>query len=139
MREYKTATRKQLGELVGATDRLLEKAMNSTMMQRDGEIYYLAQKPDPKMIKALEVLVYFRKKVKWHMRSEFPYHITFYMNDKVFDIAVIEEGEETMMSAAINRTRAERIIAVVENAENIKQTKIDKTLRFCTVNPLRFI
>jgi hypothetical protein len=139
MREYKTATRQQLGELVGATDRLLEKAVNSTMMQREGEIYYLGQKPDHKMIMALEVLVHFRKKIKWHMHGEFPYHITFYMNDKVFDVAVIEEGEEAMMSAAINRTTVERVIAVIEDLESIKQIKIDKTLRFCTVNPLRFI
>ena len=139
MREYKTATRQQLKELVNATDRLLEKAVNSTMIRQDGEIYYLGSKPDYRMIKALEVLVHFRKRVSWHMRGDFPYQISFYMNDKVFDVAVIEEGEEAMMSAAINRTYAERVIAVVQNIESIKQIRIDKPIRFCTVNPLCFI
>lgn len=73
------------------------------------------------------------------MHGDFPFQISFYMNDKVFDVAVIEEGEEAMMSAAINRTYAERVIAVVQNIESIKQIRIDKPIRFCTVNPLCFI
>jgi len=138
MREYKTATRQQLKELVNATDRLLEKAVNSTMIRQDGEIYYLGSKPDYRMIKALEVLVHFRKRVSWHMRGDFPYQISFYMNDKVFDVAVIEEGEEAMMSAAINRTIAERVIAVIAKETSIDKININKPVRFCTINPIRF-
>jgi hypothetical protein len=138
MREYRTATRQQLRELVNATDRLLEKAVSSTMIRQDGEVYYLGTKPDSKMIKALEVLVHFKKKVNWHMHGDFPFQISFYMNDKVFDVAVIEEGEEAMMSAAINRTYAERVIAVIDREENISRIKINKPVRYCTVNPIRF-
>jgi len=139
MREYKTATRQQLRELVNATDRLLEKAVSSTMIRQDGEIYYLGSKPDYRMIKALEVLVHFRKRVSWHMRGDFPYQISFYMNDKVFDVAVIEEGEEAMMSAAINRTIAERVIAVIDREDSISKLRISKPVRYCTLNPITFL
>jgi len=139
MREYKTATRQQLKELVNATDRLLEKAVNSTMIRQDGEIYYLGTKPDYKMIKALEVLVHFKKKANWHMHGDFPFQISFYMNEKVFDVAVIEEGEEAMMSAAINRTMAERVIAVIDKEDSISKLKINKPVRYCKLNPLTFL
>lgn len=138
MREYKTATKRQLKELVNVTDRLLEKAVNSTMVRCENDVYYLGTKPDSRMIMALEVLVYFKKKVKWHVRGNYPYCISFYMNNKVFDVVVIMEGEEAMMSALINRTIAERVIAVVEKADSIRNLGINKPIRCCTVNPIKF-
>ena len=62
MREYKSATKEQLKEFVGASDKLLEKALKTTMIRRDGAVYYLGTKPDEKVIKALDVLMHFKNR-----------------------------------------------------------------------------
>lgn len=139
MREYKSATKEQLKEFVGASDKLLEKALKTTMIRRDGAVYYLGAKPDEKVIKALDVLMHFKKQAKWHIRSNFPFQVSFYMNNKVFDVVTIDEGEEAMISAAVNRTAAERVIAIIPDEESKDKVKINKPIRFCIVNPLRFI
>jgi hypothetical protein len=61
------------------------------------------------------------------------------MHDKTFDVTVIKSGEEAMMSAAINRVQyIERIIAVVEDINSIKQLDINVPVRYCTINPVTF-
>jgi hypothetical protein len=138
IREYKTMSKKQIKKLVGASDELLDKMVKNTMIQNTGDIYFIGERADINTIMALEVLIYFKKDVTWHLKANFPFCITFYMNNKVFDVAVIRSGEEMLISTAINRIQADRVIVVVEDISSIKKINIDKPVRFCTIEPIVF-
>jgi hypothetical protein len=61
------------------------------------------------------------------------------MNGKTYDVTVIKSGEESMMSAAINRVHnIERVIAVVEDINSIPKLDITVPTRYCTVDPVTF-
>lgn len=139
IQEYRTVTGQQIKDFIGASDKLLDRILHTHRIQKDGDIYYIGRQPDMNMIKAIPVLIHFKKDIEWHLRSDFPFYITFYMHNKAFDVTVIKSGEEAMMSAAINRVRhIERIIAVVEDINSINRLNIDTPVRYCTVDPVTF-
>jgi hypothetical protein len=139
IQEYRTATAQQIKDFTGASDKLLDRITHTHRIQKDGDMYYVGHQPDINIIKAIPVLIHFKKDIEWHLRADFPFYITFYMHDKTFDVTVIKSGEEAMMSAAINRVQyIERIIAVVEDINSIKQLDINVPVRYCTINPVTF-
>jgi hypothetical protein len=139
IQEYRTVTARQIKDFTGASDKLLGRITHTHRIQKDGDVYYVGHHPDMNMIKAMAVLIHFKKDIEWHLRADFPFYITFYMHNKTFDVTVIKSGEEAMMSAAINRVQhIERIIAVVEDINSIKQLDINIPVRYCTINPARF-
>lgn len=91
-----------------------------------------------KVIKALEVCTYLNSidseiSIEWCDLESFPFTLAFFRNDKVFDISVINEGEELIYAAAINRTAAERVIVMFEKPSQIEKFKINKQVKYCTI------
>ena len=91
-----------------------------------------------KALRALDVYIYLVNadkeiSIEWCTLNKFPFEMSFFRNGKVFDVAVINEGEELIYSAAINRKDSERIIILVEDQEQIKKIKINEKVKYCTV------
>ncbi|KHD38167.1 hypothetical protein NL50_01275 [Clostridium acetobutylicum] len=91
-----------------------------------------------KMIKALDLYscLYLNNggiPVEWCMPQDFPFTIAFFRNSKVFDVAVINEGEENIYSSAINRGVSERVIAVISEENQKEKIKINKQIKCCTI------
>lgn len=91
-----------------------------------------------KVIKALEVCTYLNSidsqiSIEWCNLENFPFTLVFFRNDRIFDISVINEGEELIYSAAVNRTSAERVIVILEELNQIEKLKINKQVKYCTV------
>lgn len=91
-----------------------------------------------KIIKALEVCTYLNSidseiSIEWCNLESFPFTLAFFRNDKVFDICVINEGEELIYAAAVNRTAAERVIVMFEKLNQIEKFKINKQVKYCTI------
>jgi hypothetical protein len=139
IQEYRTVTVDQIRAFIGGSDKLLGMIPQRHRIHKDDGIYYVGRQPDTAMIKAIPVLIHFKKAVEWHLKSDFPFYITFYMNGKTYDVTVIKSGEESMMSAAINHIHSiERVIAVVEDINSIPKLDITVPARFCTVDPVTF-
>jgi hypothetical protein len=139
IQEYRTVTAQQIKDFIGASDKLLAMIPQRHRIHKDDGIYYVGRQPDAAMIKAVPVLIHFKKSVEWHLRSDFPFYITFYMNGKTYDVTVIKSGEESMMASAINRVyRIERVIAVVEDINSIPKLDLTVPARYCTVDPVTF-
>lgn len=97
------------------------------------------QEVNIKVIKALEVCTYLNSvhseiSIEWCNLESFPFTLAFFRNDKVFDVSVIDEGEELIHSAAINRTAAERVIVILERQSQIQKIKINKQVKYCIIN-----
>ncbi|URZ05934.1 DUF5697 family protein [Clostridium felsineum] len=91
-----------------------------------------------KILRAIDIYIYLinadkEKNIEWCTLNEFPFVMSFFRNGKVFDVAVIEEGEELIYSTAINRSVAERIIIVIENEKQIEKIKINEKVKYCTI------
>lgn len=91
-----------------------------------------------KVIKALEVCTYLNSidseiSIEWCNLESFPFTLAFFRNDKVFDISVINEGEELIYSGAVNRTVVERVIVILEKPNQIEKMKINKQVKYCTI------
>ncbi|MCR3758462.1 hypothetical protein KYB31_05560 [Clostridium felsineum] len=91
-----------------------------------------------KVLKAVDIYIYLinvdkETSIEWCTLNEFPFLMSFFRNGKVFDVAVIEEGEELIYSTAINRKASERIIIVIENEEQIEKIKINEKVKYCTI------
>lgn len=95
-------------------------------------------KVNNKVIKALEVCTYLNSidseiSIEWCNLESFPFTLAFFRNDKVFDISVINEGEELIYSGIINRTAVERVIVMLERQSQIEKLKINKRVKYCTI------
>ncbi|PJI06549.1 MULTISPECIES: DUF5697 family protein [Clostridium] len=91
-----------------------------------------------KILKAIDIYIYLISadkeiSIEWCTLNKFPFEMSFFRNGKVFDVAVIESGEELIYSAAINRSTAERIIIVIDNEDQIEKIKINEKVKYCTV------
>lgn len=85
---------------------------------------------DPSAIKAFEVLLYYRDEIDTHWPATYPFTIFFMKGGKHYDVAVIPPGNETILSAVINRSYAERVIAVIDSKEQINEIEIEKPVLF---------
>lgn len=117
LNEYGQASIKQLRKLFHATDRNLQNLIENDFARKNEEVIMVrsVKGKDEKLLYAIDLLIFFLKKlsdVNWHTRATFPFYITFYRNNKVFDITVVYPGEETLMETAINRSQANRVIVI---------------------------
>lgn len=91
-----------------------------------------------KILRVLDVYIHLayadsKVPIEWCEIVDFPFILAFFRNNKIFHIAVIDEGEELAYSTAINRSEAERIILILENVSQMEKIKINKNLKCCTV------
>ena len=80
--------------------------------------------------RAFEVILYYHSEIQNHWPSQPPYEIYFMKGNRHYDIAVIKPGEEIAKSAQINRTTAERVIAVIDDKDQVNATEIEKPVLF---------
>ncbi|PJI10086.1 MULTISPECIES: DUF5697 family protein [Clostridium] len=103
------------------------------------DIYVLKGKKelDKKMIKALDLYVYLindmKMQIKCCMIEKFPFKLALFKENRAFDIAVIDEGEEVIYSGAVNRSFGERVIIILDNKKQAEKIKINKMVKYCTV------
>ncbi|KOF56720.1 MULTISPECIES: DUF5697 family protein [Clostridium] len=136
-------TYEQIKELSNLKD--LDKELKILVNQRrvrvlEGNIYVSIgrREVNNKVLKALEICTYLNSinrqvSIQWCNVEDFPFTLVFFRNGKIFDAVVINEGEEVIYSAAVNRTAAERIIVILESASQIEKIKINKQAKYCTV------
>lgn len=96
------------------------------------------RKVNNKILKALDVCIYLNSidnhvPIEWCNIENFPFTFVFFRNNKVFDITVIDEGEELIYSQAINRSAAERIIVILDKLSQVEKMKINKQAKYCTI------
>ena len=75
---------------MGASDKLLGK--RSTMIRRDGAVLYLGTKPDESDKNWTSNA--FQKTGQMAYTQQFSFQVSFYMNNKVFDVVTIDEGKK---------------------------------------------
>lgn len=100
----------------------------------------LSESPDREAIEgiipACWVLLAFLDRVQYHTASDFPALISFFTDDDAFDIIVVQEGQENLISHALsyndNENASKRLI-VVDRPEQIPQIHISHVAGFCTV------
>ncbi|URZ00641.1 DUF5697 family protein [Clostridium felsineum] len=102
------------------------------------DIYLLKNdiRDNSKILKALDLYVYLRNKelpIHWCIPEDFPFIIAFFRNNKVFDVAVVKEGEESLYSTVINRSISDRVILILYKREQQEKIKIEKQVKFCTI------
>lgn len=106
---------------------------------QNGTFFSFTQKTvNKRIIKAIDVYSYLNtvgeeKKVEWCELSQFPFTLTLFRNEMIYDIAAINQGEENSFSAAINRSAAEKVIVIVESPLQIEKLKITKEYRICII------
>lgn len=98
--------------------------------RRDGFVALRGVSSDPSAIKAFDVLLYFRDEIETHWPATYPFTIYFMKAGKHYDVAVIPPGSETVICAVINRSCAERVIAVIDSEEQIDEIEIEKPVLF---------
>lgn len=89
------------------------------------------------MISAFWVLLDFLDRVQYHTASDFPAVISFFTEDDAFDIIVVREGQENLISHALSygdNENASKRLVVVENPEQIPKLHIAHVAGFCTVD-----
>lgn len=122
----------------------LDRQLKSLLKQNRIEVIYEGiyvlkgqNKIDEKMVKALDLYVYLINDMKLNVKAciveDFPFKLAFLKDNKVFDAAVISEGEEIIYSGAIDRSLADRIIIILDREEQVQKTKLNKMVKYCTV------
>lgn len=130
--EYGCATKEQIKLFSKASDKHIENLVKGHYIRKDkkSDVYLVKslQEIDEKMLLALEILSYFKDKAEWHSKTDFPYKISFFMCGQIFDIAVVMPGEEVLMTAAINRSSAEKVIVGIKTKDTV--LRIEKPARY---------
>lgn len=89
------------------------------------------------MTSAFWVLLDFFDQVQYHTASDFPAVISFFTEDDAFDIIVVREGQENLVSHALSYGGSENTpkrLIVVDSPEQIPKLHISHVAGFCTVD-----
>jgi len=133
LNEYGQVTKQQLQEICKTSNKNIENLKrNGLAVEKDDIVMAKGVKEiDYKLLMCLDLLKYFllnTHDIQWHTRASFPFYITLYRNNKVFDITAVLPGEEGLMTTALNRTQSDRLLVV---APNLKQPlQINKPVRY---------
>lgn len=132
---------RQIEALVGKKyEKQISHLLSSKLINRHDDIYMTIyqDKIDYNMLKCIDLFIYFNEKIGWYSAEEYPFYIAVMLGDNVYDITTVSSGEESMIYPVINRSKAERVIMIVDDVESIKKLNIEKPVRYCTVNPVKF-
>lgn len=141
LNEYGQVTKNQLERLFNATDKNIENLIKNQLAVKDGAIIMLrtVKEKDERLLCCIDLLISLMQELKdieWHIRSGFPFYITFYRNNKAFDITVIHPGEEVLMETALSRSQSKRIIVIAPY--KIRALNIDKSIRYYNPEEKKF-
>ena len=88
------------------------------------------------IIPAFWVLLDFFDRVQYHTASDFPAIISFFTEDDAFDIIVVREGQENLISHALSygdSENASKRLVVVDDPRQISKIHITHVAGYCTV------
>lgn len=101
----------------------------------------LLETPDREAVPGIEqafwVLLDFLDRVEYHTASDFPAVISFFTEDDNFDIVVVPEGQENLISHALSYVDSENAgkrLVVVDDPAQIPKLPISNVAGFCTVD-----
>lgn len=133
----------QIKKLTGFKD--LDKELKVVLMQKrikeaEEKVYCTvsSKEIDTKILKVLDVYIFLKSSGKsgeeaWCQRQEFPFTAAIFFNGKIFDVGVINNGEENNYLAAMDRSRAERIIIILQEESQVNKIKLNKMFRYCII------
>lgn len=112
--------------------------------------YYLAisqEEVDYDMIKCIDVMLELDiKSIKWYSAANYPLKLSFSRktenqeDTKVFDIAVLNPGEEIIFNKVLSNSFCERLIIILDKKiiNQYKPIITDKKIKYCTLEPIEF-
>ena len=133
---------KQIESITGLKD--LDKLMEPIIKQwnsnikKETDLYFIKNGSiRERTLKALELYAFLSTKgtIEWCEPVDFPFELSLFMNNKVFDIAVIEEGEEIIYTTAIERSIADRVIIIIDKEEQKSLIRLTKKHKICIWEP----
>lgn len=132
LKQFGHLTVSQIRDITGIynIDELIEPLMNKQVpyLKKEGNLllYPTVNKINKDLLKALDVYSYIHKKfdASWCTISKFPYILSFIEGKKFFDIALIEDGQESVIVSAIERSSSTRIIIVIDDEKQIRKISI---------------
>lgn len=86
---------------------------------------------------AVDLLVNLKDNVTFHTLNQHPFLMFLIMNDKPYDVAVIEPGSEAIYKNLIERSSAENVIAIVSETSQAENLKTSKNMTFCILHPFK--
>lgn len=90
---------------------------------------------DTGMIAAFWVLLDFIDRVEYHTSSDFPVKISFFSENKMYEIIYVAYGQELLVGHALSEKDDARRIIVVDDPKQIEQLNIPGVSGYCTVSP----
>lgn len=101
---------------------------------------------DNDMIKCIDVMISFdMKKIKWYAAGEYPFKLSFSKEDidengdsfvKVYDVAILVQGEEAIFNKVLEKSPCERLIVIVDkkNVKKFREIITEKQVKYCTLD-----
>lgn len=120
---------------------LISRFVKQKRLYYQSESGILSEKPELEvtagMVQAFWVLLDFLDRVEYHITSDFPVVISFFTEDDAFDIIVVSEGQENLISHTLSyhdgENTAKRLV-VVDDPVQIPKLHISHVAGFCTVD-----
>ena len=120
-------------------DKQLEILVSTQKIQRIAkDIYALKaiKEINMSMLKAIDVFIHLNDcnvEVDWFFAEDYPFTLAFCKKGNAFDIADIKVSNENSIVEAINRSKAEKVIAIVEDVAQMERVQIEKMVRFAII------
>lgn len=101
--------------------------------------------PDLDAVKCVDVMLSFNKdEIVWYSAAEYPFKLTFAKKSKmkdgedetrIFDVAVLNKGDEMFITKVIECSPCDRIILIVnkDKAEQYKEVQTSRKLKYCVI------
>ena len=103
----------------------------SSILYPNGRIY--EKSVDYKMIKAFWAFLSFRDKCEGVYPTEYPAQIYFVKNGFEYEIAVVEYGDEFIISSALSGANHKniKILLLLDNPDQLKNIWVDNAVAYC--------
>lgn len=89
----------------------------------------------PNEHKVFDILIHFKDDIDGYYMGEFPFYLLFTMHDAVYDVAIFDDPIlEVTQVTLINRSPAERIIAIIRDTDQMNRLAIEKNVMYITID-----
>ena len=97
------------------------------------------EETDTALLKAVWVLLDFRDELEYHSAGEYPVQILFFARGEVYEIIMVQAGQETLMNRLFSDREKEqkescRRILLVDDPAQIELLNIPGAVGYCTVD-----
>ncbi|CAB1249191.1 DUF5697 family protein [Clostridium sp. MT-14] len=132
LKQFGHLTISQIKDITGINDidELIEPLMAKQVpyLKKEGDLllYPTVDKINRDLLKALDAYSYIHKMfgASWCTVSKFPYILSFIEGNKFFDIALVKDGQESVIVPAMEKSNSMRIIIIVDDEKQIRKISI---------------